>query len=1174
MADKAKKKKNHSHLKRLLMASSIGTFCIVLAYFLGMIDFMERAELMSLDIRYRTRKPIELYHNLGYVNLDNESCELAGAWPWPRTYHSALIRTLEFYGARSAGYDVFFTEKSPPEKRPIPMKKELNQNERYELIESIIRVHDNNLEEALLESDLIYLGQFMTTPDQVQDLENDASLEDCHEFIKKYRAKSIEQDEDAVRDKDEAIIIANKDSFPSSKVWDDNIDRSIDIAVPISQLAAASQGVGFEQIIPDNITGTVYQYPAFLEYNGQIYPALGLLIAADILGIDLSKTIVEPGEYIEFNVTKPVGSLKAGPVRIPVNEKTRLLMNWSSPYFETFFHINFRQLSYYYAYNSCKKMVREKQLTLKTIPSQIDELVGIIKSENWVPSTEAKQIATEITFARAIEQGISSKELTTLASSTKDLQIKNLEEVFQSISLSNEIKNNLKKEDLAYAKKNLSSHEHWEFRSDLFDSKNYPALDDHHQKEIARNILAFEAQGRLKEVAPFYFPPCLKAQISGEKKDLSPVMLSEKVLMIGLEGEGTIDLNPQPHEESCAMVALHANAINMFLTNQYLSFSKPRTTWIYLISLTIMVAIISQYVGTRLRLPLIAVLICAYLWQAWFQFSEKGVQLEIVVPILGMVHAYLISLGLQLYLAYKEKQKMKGMFGKMVSPDVLKVMSDNPDLFSLTGRRQPCTSYFSSMENFKEITKGVTPQEMTGLLSSYLTPASQIVTSYKGYIDKYEGHIIMADFGVPLQTGDHRLQCLFSCVEQQLDIHAFKKFIFSRTGKHVNTSMGVNTGFVSAGNMGSDKKMQYTIMGDTVNTAARFRPANWIYDYLGSIIIGEMTYPVVKDHVETRNLDRLLLKGKLKPVNIYEVMGWKPESYLEMRGKEDVTETLMVCWAQHCPPEKIFGYQKYWEHQFQRKAHPMSREIATFFESQMDSCADLTLSTLQKQIRDNGVDYLQLSERYNEITGKPLAPIPEGSWKERLNQWGSELHESIEILEKEYRGNPEADKLHRDLLDVYEKIEAMEERLSLNSEDLLLPEPLIKTWDQIRDYMSSNFISDDLDYHEQYMERYAKYEEQATGLVQNIKGRMDTYHEMMSQVGSRTEKETEGSHIYEEGLQLHWDRKWDESMSKFKSVLDYLPNDKASLTFIDRLEAYKANPPQDDWQGEFKQTKK
>ena len=88
-------------------------------------------------------------------------------------------------------------------------------------------------------------------------------------------------------------------------------------------------------------------------------------------------------------------------------------------------------------------------------------------------------------------------------------------------------------------------------------------------------------------------------------------MLQDKVLMIGLEGEGTIDLNPQPHEESCAMVALHANAINMFLTGQYLEFSDPIKTWMHLIVLTLMVAVISQYVGPKLRLPLIIVLAVA-----------------------------------------------------------------------------------------------------------------------------------------------------------------------------------------------------------------------------------------------------------------------------------------------------------------------------------------------------------------------------------------------------------------------------------------------------------------------------------------------------------------------------------------------------------------------------------
>ena len=94
---------------------------------------MKRAELMSLDIRYRTRNPIDLYHNLGYVNLDNESCELAGAWQQPRTYHTSLIRTLKFYDAKSAGYDVFFTENSATEQRPIQIPENSTQEERDEL---------------------------------------------------------------------------------------------------------------------------------------------------------------------------------------------------------------------------------------------------------------------------------------------------------------------------------------------------------------------------------------------------------------------------------------------------------------------------------------------------------------------------------------------------------------------------------------------------------------------------------------------------------------------------------------------------------------------------------------------------------------------------------------------------------------------------------------------------------------------------------------------------------------------------------------------------------------------------------------------------------------------------------------------------------------------------------
>jgi class 3 adenylate cyclase len=474
------------------------------------------------------------------------------------------------------------------------------------------------------------------------------------------------------------------------------------------------------------------------------------------------------------------------------------------------------------------------------------------------------------------------------------------------------------------------------------------------------------------------------------------------------------------------------------------------------------------------------------------------------------------------------------------------------------------------MENFASIVKGVTPEEMTGLLSSYLTPASQIITSYKGYIDKYEGHIIMADYGVPIPTGDHRLQCLYASIETQIDITAFKHHIYARTGKKVNTSMGVNTGFVSAGNMGSDKKMQYTIMGDTVNTAARFRPANWIYDYLGSVIIGESTYPYVKDIIQTRQLDRLLLKGKLKPVNIYQVLGWDPETYMNTRGHEDVTETLQVIWADHCPPEKIYGYQLLWEEQFERTQHPLCQELATFFASHIKDAAVLARITVCKDIQNNGQHHLDLQERVKELTGQELATIPDGNWHDKLHAWDKNVQDTMEYLSQQ-DSTPDLDKLKRDLLDVHEKIEALVERLE---DDLPLPPELEQAWDQIKSYVETRFENDEEDYHELYTEKYELYQKPASELVESVSKRMNEYHTMMSQVGSMTEQQKQGCQTYQKALELHWERKWDESIAMFKKVLVDLPEDKAALSFIKRIEGYQTSPPPSTWQGEFAQTKK
>ena len=1149
---------------RMGIALLTASICCLLTWLISFLPFTSRAELMSLDLRYQTRKPIELYPNLGYVNMDNESCELAGPWVWPRNKHIALIKSLSFYGARAAGYDVFFVEPSPLEQGPSPSVEGLNEEEVGEALSGMFIDHDEKFKNALEECKNIYLGNFFTTPKQLglDNLDSKAlllELEKQKSKMEKFRMESM--------------MVAQEYAFKSNGPWSEKLDRAVDLSSPIVPLAKVAAGIGFEQIIPDNITGTVYEYPMFMEYNGFIYPALGLLMASDVLGIDLSKVEYGNDSSLTFFVTKAHGKIKEGPLKVPVNAKMRSLMNWSAAYFDTYYHINYRQLARYFAVNQIKAYLMEKVKTENDIALLSKKTIEWAEREHWVEKKECRKIVQDCLTALLVQsQPEATREAHLALLLGQESALGKISEAsLDAVRLALFVLKNSNEEDRMTVAQNISSPEEFSYRKDLFDLSQYPAIDVHHASEIVRNTLYFAQQNKIAQVSPLYFPPCEMSHVNGKLQRISPTMLKDKIFMIGLEGEGTIDLNPQPYQENCAMVALHVNAINSFLTNQFLEFPKTSDTLLALVLLCLLVGVFSQLFSTRWSFTGMVFILIVYIYYAWWQFSAHGRHIHMVVPVLGLFLSYFSSVGLQLYLAFREKQKMKGMFGKMVSPDVLKVMSENPDLFSLTGRRQSCTSTFSSMENFAGIVKGVTPQEMTGLLSSYLTPASQIITSYKGYIDKYEGHIIMSDFGVPLVTGDHRLQCLYASIEQQLDITAFKHHIHARTGKYVNTSIGVNTGFVSAGNMGSDKKMQYTIMGDTVNTAARFRPANWIYNYLGGIILGESTYPFVKDMVQTRPLDRLLLKGKLKPINIYQVMGWDPQVYLNTRGKEDVSETLRVCWADHCPPEKIYGYHLHWKEQFERTEHAMCKELSDFFGSHIDLCAELTRLTICREIRDNGQHYLSLAPRYQNISSKELSSIPSGEWKEKLHHWAQQIEEHLEYLQAHFKNNPEADKLRRDLLDVFEKVEALSARLELQ---LALPTALQNTWEKLRQFTSSNFQFDIANYGQLVETRYREYQIPAQALVLKIAKRQTEYHEMMSRVGSMTEKQKRGCENYKNALTLHWDRKWEESIAMFKVALNDLPNDKASLSFIERIEAYKSAPPPSDWQGEFKQTKK
>ena len=187
--------------------------------------------------------------------------------------------------------------------------------------------------------------------------------------------------------------------------------------------------------------------------------------------------------------------------------------------------------------------------------------------------------------------------------------------------------------------------------------------------------------------------------------------------------------------------------------------------------------------------------------------------------------------------------------------------------------------FFSDVAGFTTISEKLNAEQLAAVLNEYLTPMSDIIINYGGYIDKYEGDAIMADFGVPI-WGDadphsHAWKCCWAAVEQQEKLVPLSVELKEKYDVEIGVRMGINSGFVSAGNMGSTQKMQYTVMGDAVNQAARFEPACKIFGVL--IMIGESTYEMASDKIEARKLGLLVAKGKKQAVGVYELLAKKGE---------------------------------------------------------------------------------------------------------------------------------------------------------------------------------------------------------------------------------------------------------------------------------------------------------
>lgn len=346
--------------------------------------------------------------------------------------------------------------------------------------------------------------------------------------------------------------------------------------------------------------------------------------------------------------------------------------------------------------------------------------------------------------------------------------------------------------------------------------------------------------------------------------------LRNRVVFVAQAFTGSGDIGNFALEESIPNVMAHLIALDNLLRADFLR--PPQTHWTLGGGLVLALALAAayQYFPSTIVTVTGAVLLLLYpLAAAGLLLIGQGIHVLTPMAFIGTL------LATHTYQQYREearrRREVRRLFSSMVSPRVLELMEGDPTTTSLEGRRVEATMFFSDVAGFTSISENLAPQDLSRLLNRYLTPMSDIIINADGYVDKYEGDAIMAVWGVPWPDPDHALKACHAARQQLLTLRQLAAEIQSDTGVLIDIRIGINSGIVSAGNMGSARKFQYTVMGDAVNLAARLEPIN--KDYGTRCIIGPTTRAAVLQDASLilRRLDRIVVKGKTEPVEISEL---------------------------------------------------------------------------------------------------------------------------------------------------------------------------------------------------------------------------------------------------------------------------------------------------------------
>lgn len=827
----------------------------------------DRLELIALDTFFRLRSPIVESDEIVHIDIDDNSIEALGDYPWRRTKHADLINTLSYLGVQLIVFDIEFKKPSVYDyneesglyltggtddeslaraiarsgnvilaysfdiSNPFTERVNVLLPELRRVIAGNAAIDEREAAAAVGADPSIFEGDFVKIRDSVIEQIVRERLRDNPGISFKELSASLIPGFDRRLHKSILNVIQKRYvQILSTGMIQRRLSAGVtgadvspvavnSLMAPMIEFCRSAAGFGCVNAIED-ADGVLRRVPLYMIHGDRTYLPLALetYLKREELRGRIVDVDIRPGDAVILR-SRGKDDKDVETNVIPIDGRGMALVNWAGhpPAIKPFRRVPFSRVLQFHEqrYLQRIKNIREVIEKLFREPKEKD---AVLRSMLAVETGDVRSGMMEL-------ERIERRCLEILDDEIRGRQ-QRLEEMLKPLSTTNNLPPSILR-----------------LKSDI-------------QSMVGgRKILADMMDDRLLENE-------LRGQLAG------------KICFVGSASTASGDLHPMPLHGSNPGVDIHSSVLNMILTDQSLILPSAMAKCATILLCSILIALAASYYtpAKSVVFTLLLFVVAAAVLQLGFEVFR--VQISAAGPLTGGVSSLLSVTVFREFTERRAKRRMQKELEGRTSKSLVTEIIKDPDRIKRP-RKFVATAFFSDIKGFTPVSETMAPEQLVHFLNRYHDAMSRIMLRHDAYLDKYLGDGIMAVFGVPVWKEDHAVRACAAALECIAALEDLNRAYAADKLPKVEARVGVNSGDMIAGSVGSLERHDYTVIGDAVNLAARLEVANKFYGT--RIAIGEATADLVKDHFELRELDTIRVTGKRVAVRIYELLSRKGE---------------------------------------------------------------------------------------------------------------------------------------------------------------------------------------------------------------------------------------------------------------------------------------------------------